>query len=480
MPLPDFNIALGPRNVSVGRAGWFLFLVAMAAAAGLSLSLRLAGLDKGMWHDEWSSVHRLIELDLYRLVKSDPNSAFYNILLQLWGDFLDPIWFLRLPSVIFGTMTVLIVVAWLWNQSKTAALFAGSLLVFLPAQIRLSQFMRSYALMGLLTAMAFAQAENLARHPASRTRWGFGVFFGTLALLILSHGVGAFAAVSVLIFGLTRHANLKHPEGNRPFGVAVCLVTVSGLLVLAAPYVLDLSPFHRSWIKTFKPFFATLLVTDSFSFHGRPYTPELRNYFVGYWGLMVALAAAGDWRKNWPVALGAMGFLGLMLLFSWVHFPIVHMRTLSPVWIPLAAFLGLQFASLKSSLFRRFFLFAFAVLYIHWSIVHWSTFNVARHPWKEVAQYIREHVPGRTLIVESIHAGGFLSFYLPEYPTIHRHHVRRGEIAQDYDSVIVVDKGRRQIENQIPPHFPHSSTLCRPWPWVTYYGHSPLPREFGG
>ncbi len=126
--------------------GTFVFLLC------LGLALRIAFVvSQGMSHDELSAWNRIGAYDFLGVleygVRPDMHPAFMQILLQYWVQvFGDVAWVFRLPSLIFGLASIVLIYHFACRfLSKSAGLFTSVLLLFLVFPIMHSTLARPYA-----------------------------------------------------------------------------------------------------------------------------------------------------------------------------------------------------------------------------------------------------------------------------------------------------------------------------------------------
>lgn len=173
------------------RAGTPLFLRSLCAAIVLlAVVVRLGGLtDRELWIDEACTHHwvdHFFDWSSGATPWHEPAHLPYFLLLRivrpiLGGDVLG----LRLPSVVFGVITVILVGRlcgrWFGPRAGTIALALGAVH---PLHVYYSQEARAYALWALLITVATAELVDAAIHLRRRFWIGYGV---TLLLAVLTH-----------------------------------------------------------------------------------------------------------------------------------------------------------------------------------------------------------------------------------------------------------------------------------------------------
>ena len=125
----------------------------------LGLSLRLISLDQSLWLDEAINVIATQNFSLLGMItdyaKADFHPPGYFIMLWIWTKIfgIGEI-FVRIPSVVFGVLTIYVV--YLLGQrihSKTLGIFSAFLLTISPLHIYYSQEARMYSLAALAVSI---------------------------------------------------------------------------------------------------------------------------------------------------------------------------------------------------------------------------------------------------------------------------------------------------------------------------------------
>ncbi len=105
----------------------------------LAIALRLIGLNKGLWLDEYFSVRWLDIGDLGETtiaLKKYNKPPLYFLLLYFWAKINTSEPFLRSLSIFFDIGTVIVVVKWLKPYSSLASILAGLYFATTPIMLR--------------------------------------------------------------------------------------------------------------------------------------------------------------------------------------------------------------------------------------------------------------------------------------------------------------------------------------------------------
>jgi hypothetical protein len=174
------------------------FLAATAAIAGVALWVRVMGLDKGLWLDEYYALAVCCEgsgLSAIGRLLGDP--SLYYPLLRIWRGVSGGEEFSRLLSVLFGTGAVIAVLGGVAQASRGAGVVAAALLASLPLALRYSQEIRPYGLLMWLTSLI---AATLSRQDVLRHRVPRLVLSLALAAGIATHPTAASLVPAVFVF----------------------------------------------------------------------------------------------------------------------------------------------------------------------------------------------------------------------------------------------------------------------------------------
>lgn len=349
--------------------------VALAAAlAALALSLRLHDLEgKPLWFDEILTWDRA-KLPLSELVSNalgHKHFPTYFLLLRPFAETQTPEWTLRLPSVVFGTICV-VLVAKLATDARglIAGLVAGLLAALAPLEVQFSQEARPYALISCLVLSAACGLARLAYNggaaaaatpmPSSRGAWT-AYTLGTLAALLVENNTIPWLVASNLAFVvIVRRAGL--PE-RRPLIrnwawsqalILVCWLPALGIMVWANR---DAASSGLEWVPkitwdSFQSIVGTVYlfrISDLMTFKLFP-TP-----LPGFGAAVALLALIGAWRLRPNPALLAVIGLAFAAMPATVLLGSAFQPLLVPRYIlwstgPFFALAGIGAAALPMSL----------------------------------------------------------------------------------------------------------------------------------
>jgi mannosyltransferase len=313
----------------------------------LALSTRLYGLaDKPLWLDEVITQKRA-NLPLPELITNSLHNVHFPTYFILVRAFDAPIvdeWMLRLPSVIFGTIAVLLV-AFIASEARTprAGLVAGTLMALSPVEVQFSQEARSYALLSCLVLLAlwglvritkYSTAEVAESRPgAVRAGW-IAYAVGTVAALnvLLVSAFWLLAANLAMVVIVRRAANRTQLIRNWLVMQAVILIVwLPGLAaILLATHEHPLRGY--SWIppSTWQHVWSVVSAVYLFRISDLTSFALFPAPVPGLGAAVVALALFGAWwLRREPKLLAVIGFAFLIMPAGMLVMSVFH-----PVWVP--------------------------------------------------------------------------------------------------------------------------------------------------
>jgi mannosyltransferase len=184
-----------------------LFYGALVVVVAVALAMRLWGLDRrSIWFDEgmsvWISTGSIG--DVLAASRGDVHPPLYYLLLNVWLNFGQSDRWVRLLSVLFGTITVALTgIVGRSLFAPSTGLIAAALVAISPFMIDMSQEARDYALFGLLATVSV----GVLRLAELRGRWWWLGYMVTASLCLYTHnyawlllaGQGLYILYSMLI-----------------------------------------------------------------------------------------------------------------------------------------------------------------------------------------------------------------------------------------------------------------------------------------
>ena len=324
----------------------------------LGLALRLVGLTKGIWLDEFYSIAKISQGDLIANLRAYDHPPLYFVFLKLWYLVNTSEPFLRLFSVIWGVGTTIVVIKWIEGYSPLAGIISGICCALMPSLLRFSQEIRGYSLLLFATALSFYFASQIAKNPNKRSHY-IGLA-ASLTAAVATHLVGIILLPSIFLFLLL---GMPHPQKLLFRKIILSLVIPS--IVFIVDYYCIMPAHVRSrtaatwWMP---PVTGDLIGKVGAYLVGLPSIEWSFSVFEKY-GMVVAFAAmallclmfaifagsllAGNWRRSYPLLVAALCHCSLLVGYSFFKVPIFGERTALPALIPLIGFMGVQVATIK-------------------------------------------------------------------------------------------------------------------------------------
>ena len=304
----------------------------------LALVLRLAGLaHESVWIDEAFTVNlaRLPAAAILRFEMNDVHPPLYALLMRGWvGLFGSSEISIRLPSVLFGVLTVLLLhrlgtrllgrtVGWLAALLAATSVFA----------IHYSQEARNYSLMALLTV------TSMDRYVAGLAGWNARRVLGYLAVsiaLVYTHHFGWFA-----ILAQDAHALVIAVDRSRRAWLAHWIGIQLALALAFAPWagVLARQISHATYQFWASPPTALTLAKLAWEYAGSAPLLVLEIFLIGFAGITAARggrAVGADVAAEVPragvaaeVPRGDAATRPVLLVGLWAALPIVVPFTLA-------------------------------------------------------------------------------------------------------------------------------------------------------
>ncbi len=244
-------VAINRKLLDIGEKWPASDIAWMLAILSLGLLVRLFRIDhQPFWLDEALTSQR-IHLGPSGLIAdsfTNRHMPTYFLLLQLISQFGSGNALLRMPSALFGALSVGTVFAMAHRISgRGAAIVAGLLMALSPLQVQYGQEARSYTLVTLLITVALWGLLRLAHDPqraaldvrrSDADRWGWGAYaLGTIgALDVLGDAAPWLIASNLSLFLIWRSLRLE-PSSELHIGFRRnALMSVAAILVCTLPF----------------------------------------------------------------------------------------------------------------------------------------------------------------------------------------------------------------------------------------------------
>jgi len=382
----------------------------------IGVALRLIGLDKGIWLDEYYSLKIIFSKDMFATFGLyDNQPPLYLILLRLWATLGTNEETLRVLSVVLGSGTVIVVMLWLKRYSDLASLVSGLICATMPIILHYSQELRSYPLFLFSTALSFFFASRIAANPTKQSEYvGLTV---SLSVVAASHLVGISMVTSVFVFLVVSLWDLRQIFSRRFFlAFAIPSLVFLYCVFVWTPWIPDRSNW---WVPAFSLEYATSIakyVFGTLSLSGfvdgirqnRPTLAALLEYVIPSAIIIFSagLTLGGIWRRSWPLLAATLFYWFQIIAYSVFVTPVFLPQTVLPGLIPLIGFLGLQLAAIPAKRIR--WITVAALIFVSSVfVIRWTTYEayVPNEPWRQAAQWLESKRQPANLV-------GFYPWYI--------------------------------------------------------------------
>jgi len=416
MPLIDRCRELAFRLMRQRGVGGYCCVVASILLT--AFALRLLGLEKGLWLDEYAVQWALSRTGLVRAllyIRAINLLPLYYLLLKLWSGLGAGEAFLRLPSVFLGLATVAVAMRWMRPISRLASALAGLCFAALPILLRYAQEIQCYGLLVLAATCAFFFASRLVAEP--RARSGYLGLALSLTVAAGTHLVGVTLIAAVVAYVALAATDRTAIDLRR--GAAAVGAPVAAFLFLLVFYSVGLDERTANW---WMPPVSLALVRSTAAYMlGMAPTPWALQALQRVWPagsawleylvavpLLIGVAAPlalGQWRRGFPLLAAALVYGLQVVAYSLVRTPIFWYRTLLPGLVPLLAFVVTQAATIRWRWARRVVAMGLAALSLL-AAAGWVARDAGRpvEAWRDVAH----------LLASRWRTGGVVLFY-PDY-----------------------------------------------------------------
>jgi uncharacterized membrane protein len=366
------------------------YFYSLLVIIALALTLRLLGLDKGIWLDEEFSIRMISQNSITQMLEDLRHDTFpplYYICLYYWQQISHQEEFLKVLSIFFDLGTLIVIIQWLKQYSRLASILAGLFWATTPMMLRYAQEIRSYSLLIFATALAFFFASRIAL--ASEKRCGYIGLLVSLIIAVSSQLVGIMLFLPICLFILLMTKNRNIIQWGK---VITALIIPTVIFFLFYQFYLIKLPDETGywWMPS-----VSLELIDStinyilgFSSLSLPnYSYNINNFII--WGFFGILVAFGAWQRHYPFLAAVILYWLEIIIYSMVRLPIFWYRTILPSLVPLIAFMTLQLATIQKKNIKVLCIIVFITFSITFTI-NWITNQAWKpvEPLKVVAQLV--------------------------------------------------------------------------------------------
>lgn len=314
----------------------------------LALALRVRGLsDKPLWLDEVITQKRAL-LPLPELIANsflNKHLPTYFVLLRSFDAPIINEAMLRLPSVVFGCVAVVLVALIATEiRSPRAGLVAGTLMALSPFEVQFSQEARPYTLLSCLVLLSVWGLVRIAKQseinsPPGRQRGVRAAWIAYTAGTIAALNVLLVAAFWLLASNLSMAVIIMRAGAMRTkmirhwivVQIIIVLAWLPGLIAIALAAGEDPLRGHR-WIppSTWQHVWSVLSAVYLFRASNITTFEFLPTLVPWFGAVVVSLAMFGTWQLKAETKL--LGIIGLAAITMPVAMLVISL--FQPFWIP--------------------------------------------------------------------------------------------------------------------------------------------------
>ncbi|MBP5975187.1 glycosyltransferase family 39 protein [Brasilonema sp. CT11] len=321
----------------------FLGILLLAGVLGL------IGLNKGLWNDEYFTIHKISHpniVEMFRELRTDVHPPLYYILLYFWAQISKKEEFLRVFSVLLSLGTLAIVMNWIKQYSHLASLLAGVYLATTPIMLRYSQELKAYPLLVFATSLAFLFASHIIAKPEKFL--GYIGLCWSLFVAVCTHLVGIMLIPSIVCFIYIQALLLKKKIQYLKLAVAIIIPTIT-FLYLKFFWLKQVQEIQDTW--WWMPDINLDLISSTAKYVFGLSSLYLPITIIPYFAFLVLGIFAGsvffgDWKISFPFLAATIIFWVVILVYSLIDSPIFYYRIILPSLVPFVAFVALQIATI--------------------------------------------------------------------------------------------------------------------------------------
>ncbi len=386
----------------------------------LAFSIRLIGLDKGIWLDEAFTIRMISKANLLEMVqdlRGDVHPPLYYVLLYFWSKITNSEESLRLFSVLFGVGTVAVVMSWLKQYSCLASILAGIYFSTAPVMLRFSQEIRGYSLLLFATALAFFFASGVIAKPEKLS--GYIGLTLSLTVAISTHLIGIMLLAPIFLFVVIM-TFLEQKENHWRQVILTFSIPFLTFIFFYFFYLTNSSKITENfWIPDFSVYLFSSTLQYLLGLSSLFFSHYL-NHILSFIFLAVLTITLifGKWQQNFPFLLVAIFFCLEIIIYSLIKTSIFWYRILLPSLIPFVAFLVLQIATIQAKKIK----IASIILLTAFSILvtaNWVTIQAHRpvEYYKQVAQLVEsEWQPNNLVVFYPRYISNTVKYYFDKIP----------------------------------------------------------------
>lgn len=398
-----------------------LYPYALFGILFLAVILDLTGLNKGLWNDEYFTIHKISHpniVEMFRELRRDVHPPLYYILLYFWGKISKKEEFLRLFSVCLSLGTLTIVISWIKQYSPLASLLAGVYLATTPIMLRYSQELKAYPLLVFATSLAFLFASHIIAKPEKFL--GYIGLCLSLFVVVCTHLVGIMLIPSIVCFIYIQAFLLKKKIQNLKLAVAIIIPSIT-FLYFKFFWLKQVREIQDTW--WWMPNINLDLISSTAKYVFGLSSLYLPITIIPYFAFLVSGIFAisvffGNWRISFPFLAAAIIFWLEVVVYSMIDSPIFYYRIILPGLVPFVAFVALQIATIPTHKIKIASIVCLIILSLSYT-ANWVTHQAYKpvEENREVARLVElDRKPNDLIIFYPGFIQGTVNYYFKNIP----------------------------------------------------------------
>ena len=367
-----------------------------------ALLIRLIGLNKGIWIDEYYSFRWNPGDNIWQYILDlrDYNKPpLYFTLLYFWAKISISESFCRLLSLFFDIGIIIAAMKWIKKYSGLASILVGVYFSSTPIFLRYSQEIRPYSLLIFATAVTFLFVSEITLKPEK-----ISGYIGTalsLSVAIATHLVAVMLIPPIAIFGFLMMV-LENRKIHWMKSILAMTIPSLTFCFFYFFYLINLDVDAGNW---WMPPISWKLLSSTGQYvlgFSSFYFSSPIDHLIAFVCLAIFAIAFifGNWKINFPFLIAAVVFWLEIIVYSLIKTPIFFYRIILPGMLPFIGFISLQIATIDTRNIKNIAIGLLAILGIIFSF-NWALVQAHRpvEYFKQVAQSLDSQWQSNDLVM---------------------------------------------------------------------------------
>jgi hypothetical protein len=374
----------------------------LAVILVFALIIRLIGLNKGIWIDEYFSFRWNEGDSIWKLIvnlRGHDKPPLSFVLLYFWTKISNSEEFCRLLSLFFDIGTIIVVMSWLKQYSPVASVLGGLYFATTPIMLRYSQEIRLYSLLVFATTLTFFFASRITLEPKKLSGY-IGIAL-SLTLAMSTHLVAIMLIVPIFIF-IVLMTVLSNRKINWINSIIAMAIPSSAFCFFYFFYLNNLDIRTANW---WMPSVSWKLISSTaqylFGLSSLYFSSQIDHLIAFIFLAIITIAVIfGKWKHNFPFLVAAIIFWLEIIVYSLIKNPIFFYRIVLLGLVPFVGFLVLQIATIEIKNIKKIVIVLFTILSIVFTF-NWVTIQAYRpvEYYKQAAQLVESQSQSNSLVL---------------------------------------------------------------------------------